>query len=54
MTKLIFMTALGIFFTGCSNFTFEPESTPPKNEYDQIVHAQKSAMAEQQEAALNK
>jgi len=54
MKILLYATSLSIFFTGCSNFTFEPEHTPPKSELEQIIQSQQSAMTEQEEAVLNK
>jgi len=54
LKAIIYTLAATAFFTGCAQFTFEPENTPPKTELDQVVQAQQGAMTEQQDSVLNK
>jgi hypothetical protein len=54
MKMLLLTIVSGVFFTGCTHFTFEPEGTAPKTELDQTIQNQENVMAEQENAALNK
>jgi hypothetical protein len=42
-----------MFLSGCTGYTFEPENSAPKNEYEAVVKAQQGALTQQQEAILN-
>jgi hypothetical protein len=54
LKTIIYTLAVTALFTGCAEFTFEPESTPPETELDQVVQAQQEVMTEQEDSALNK
>jgi PBP1b-binding outer membrane lipoprotein LpoB len=52
--KNLFYAALfTLLLNGCTDYTFEPAQTAPKNEHDMIVQKQQQALAEQQEAILD-
>jgi hypothetical protein len=53
LKQLASAITLALFMAGCSEFTFQPEGTPPKTEHDKLVRAQQEALAQQQETTLN-
>jgi len=54
LKKVLISLAFGAMMTtGCTQFTFQPESTPPKTEHDKLVRAQQEALAQQQQTTLN-
>jgi len=50
---MIYATLLGLFLSGCSDYTLEPANSAPKNEHEMIVKKQQQALEEQQQMALD-
>jgi hypothetical protein len=53
MRTLFSLLLLSTLFTGCTNYSFEPQNTAPQNEHDKIVKSQQQALTEQQNSVLN-
>ncbi len=53
MRTLFSLLMLSLLFTGCTNYSFQPQDTAPQTEYDKMVKSQQQALTEQQNAVLN-
>jgi dihydroorotase-like cyclic amidohydrolase len=44
---------LAVLMTGCTNFTLQPDDTPPQTQQEKLVKAQQEALKQQQQTTLN-